>query len=76
VAYSNTAPPSRRLTVFLHPLLFVFGFTLVFVAGWGGTATLVGILLLTSQMFYISIWAQLNGLFIELPLGSAAVPSI
>jgi cytochrome c-type biogenesis protein len=36
----------------------------------------IGILMLTNQMFYISIWAQRNGLFIDLPLGSAAVPSI
>ena len=33
---------SRRLTVFLHAVLFVLGFSLVFVVGWGGAATLLG----------------------------------
>jgi cytochrome c-type biogenesis protein len=42
VEYNPAITYSRRLTVFLHSLLFVGGFTLVFVAGWGGAATLVG----------------------------------
>ncbi len=33
---------TRRLTVFFHAALFVFGFSLVFVVGWGGAATLLG----------------------------------
>jgi len=33
--------PSRR-TTFTHALMFVGGFSLVFVVGWGGTATLIG----------------------------------
>ena len=32
----------NRLTIFLHALAFVIGFSLVFVVGWGGTATLLG----------------------------------
>jgi len=32
----------RRFTVFLHAALFVLGFSLVFVVGWGGAATLLG----------------------------------
>jgi len=35
------AVPSRR-TTFVHALLFVGGFSLVFVVGWGGAATLMG----------------------------------
>src|SRR3990170_3732283 len=37
-------PPalSRRLTVFLHALLFVAGFSFVFIFGWGGATTLLG----------------------------------
>lgn len=35
-------PPARRLTTFRHAVLFVVGFSLVFVFGWGGAATLVG----------------------------------
>jgi len=34
--------PERRLAVFLHALLFVLGFSVVFVVGWGGAATLLG----------------------------------
>jgi cytochrome c-type biogenesis protein len=33
---------SGRVKVFLHALLFVLGFSLVFVVGWGGAATLLG----------------------------------
>ena len=33
---------NRRLIVFFHALLFVLGFSLVFIIGWGGAATLLG----------------------------------
>lgn len=33
---------SRRLTTFTHAVLFVLGFSIVFVIGWGGAATLAG----------------------------------
>jgi len=33
---------NRRLIIFFHALLFVLGFSIVFVFGWGGTATLLG----------------------------------
>lgn len=33
---------SQRLLVFTHALAFVLGFSLVFVIGWGGAATLLG----------------------------------
>jgi len=33
---------SDRLRIFLHALLFVAGFSLVFIVGWGGSVTLVG----------------------------------
>ena len=35
-------PAIPTLTVFTHAALFVFGFSLVFVVGWGGAATLLG----------------------------------
>lgn len=38
----SASPPLERVQVFLHALLFVFGFSLVFVIGWGGTATFLG----------------------------------
>ena len=34
--------PATRLTTFAHAALFVLGFSVVFVVGWGGAATLVG----------------------------------
>ncbi len=33
---------AQRLRVFLHAMLFVLGFSIVFVVGFGGTATLLG----------------------------------
>ena len=33
---------SRQTVVFLHAVAFVLGFSLVFVVGWGGAATLLG----------------------------------
>jgi cytochrome c-type biogenesis protein len=32
----------ERIKVFMHALLFVFGFSLVFVVGWGGSVTVLG----------------------------------
>jgi cytochrome c-type biogenesis protein len=39
---STTTLSSHRITVFLHAVLFVLGFSLVFVIGWGGAATALG----------------------------------
>lgn len=36
------AGPAGRLATFLHAVLFVLGFSAVFVVGWGGAATLAG----------------------------------
>jgi len=36
---------TRRFATFLHALFFVLGFSLIFVAVWGGAATLIGQLL-------------------------------
>lgn len=33
---------SQRMQVFLHALAFVLGFSLIFIIGWGGAATLFG----------------------------------
>lgn len=35
----------------------------------------MGILLLTDQMTQIAIWAQRNGLFLDLPLGGTSIPT-
>ena len=34
--------PNDRLKIFLHALLFVVGFSLIFVIGWGGSVTALG----------------------------------
>ncbi len=51
---------SRRLSVFLHAVLFVFGFSLIFVVGWGGAATALG------QLFgqYKSTLGQVGGVLV------------
>ncbi len=35
----------------------------------------IGLMLLTNQMFVIAIWAQRNGLYLDLPLGGASAPT-
>ena len=58
---STTLPSqSDRLRVFLHGLLFVAGFSVVFIVGWGGSVTLLG------QLFgtYKEIIARLGGVIV------------
>ena len=57
----DRATPSRRKTV-IHALFFVGGFSLVFVVGWGGAATLVG------QLFgqYKTALGRLGGVIVIL----------
>jgi cytochrome c-type biogenesis protein len=62
---ASTATPfvssaSERLRIFLHALLFVAGFSLVFVIGWGGSVTIAG------QFFgaYKDIIARLGGVIV------------
>ena len=35
----------------------------------------MGVLLLTNQLFYLAIWAQRNGLYLDLQLGQTATPT-
>ncbi len=51
---------NERLTVFLHALLFVLGFSFIFVVGWGGSVTALG------QLFgaYKSVIAQVGGVVV------------
>ena len=65
IVSTDTATPlmrsqNERLKVFLHALLFVAGFSLVFIVGWGGSVTLVG------QFFgaYKRIIAQIGGVVV------------
>ena len=59
---AQTLPSSRRYSTFYHALLFVLGFSLVFIIGWGGAATLLG------QLFgqYKWVIAQVGGVVIIL----------
>jgi cytochrome c-type biogenesis protein len=51
---------NERLKIFLHALLFVAGFSLVFIVGWGGSVTVLG------QLFgaYKRGIAQIGGLVV------------
>lgn len=51
---------SDRLNIFLHALLFVAGFSLVFIVGWGGSITALG------QLFgeYKRVIAQVGGVVV------------
>jgi cytochrome c-type biogenesis protein len=57
-----TRSQSERLRVFVHALLFVAGFSLVFIIGWDGSVTLLG------QFFgaYKMIIAQIGGIVVIL----------
>ncbi len=57
---SSGHPRNNRFKIFLHALLFVFGFSLVFIIGWGGSVTLAG------QLFgtYKRIIAQIGGVIV------------
>jgi len=59
---TTTLVPSQgeRLKIFLHALLFVLGFSMVFVIGWGGSVTALG------QLFgaYKRVIAQIGGVVV------------
>ena len=61
-AMDSVAAPTinHRLTTFLHAALFVLGFSLVFIVGWGGAATTAG------QLFgqYKTIISQIGGIVV------------
>lgn len=46
-----------------------------FQIGNGMLLIMVGLLMIFNQIFYISIWAQRNGYFVDLPFGKAAEPT-
>ena len=55
----------RRLRPYLRKIQIASGLFLI----------AIGLLLVTNQMTLIAIWAQQNGLFLDLPLGTAAAPT-
>jgi cytochrome c-type biogenesis protein len=69
-----TAAGGRRLRTFSHSIVFVAGFSLVFIVGWGGAATVLG------QVFgaYKSLLGKIGGalviLFGLLTMGVINIP--
>lgn len=61
-APAGEAKTAIRLATFSHALLFVLGFSLVFVVGWGGAATLLG------QLFsqHKTLLSQVGGIVVIL----------
>ena len=61
-AITKNISPNVRLTTFIHALVFVLGFSLVFIIGWGGTATALG------QLFgnYKTLIGQIGGVIVIL----------
>jgi cytochrome c-type biogenesis protein len=47
--------PAHRGYLFLHALAFVFGFSLIFVIGWGGATTLLGGLFVSYKQWIATI---------------------
>jgi len=60
IATPLVSSQNERLKIFLHALLFVAGFSLVFIVGWGGSVTLVG------QFFgtYKNVIARIGGVIV------------
>jgi len=56
----------QKLNRYIRPIQIISGVLLI----------VIGIMILTNQIFLIAIWAQRNGLFLDLPLGTATAPSI
>jgi cytochrome c-type biogenesis protein len=59
-ATSVASTQNDRLKIFLHALLFVAGFSFVFIVGWGGSITVLGQLFVT----YKRVIAQLGGVVV------------
>jgi cytochrome c-type biogenesis protein len=54
------AKPKNRAHLFLHALAFVMGFSIIFVVGWGGAATILGQLFVTNKLWI----ARIGGLIL------------
>ena len=55
----------QALKTYMRPIQVASGMLMI----------VMGVLLLTNQMFNIAIWAQRNGLYLDLQLGQTATPS-
>ena len=65
LAMNRALQAVRRLRPYMRKIQIASGLFLI----------LIGLLLLTNRMTYIAIWAQQNGLFLDLPLGVSATPT-
>lgn len=65
LAMNRALQAVRRLRPYMRKIQIASGIFLI----------LIGLLLLTNRMTYIAIWAQQNGLFVDLPLGASATPT-
>jgi len=54
------SPSNQRYTTLLHAALFVLGFSLIFVVGWGGAATILGRVFST----YKTVIARVGGVVV------------
>lgn len=65
---------NRRLIIFFHALAFVLGFSVVFVFGWGGAATLLGGLFVSYKIWIARIGGLVVILFGLTTLGLVRIP--
>jgi cytochrome c-type biogenesis protein len=65
---------NRRLILFFHALAFVLGFSVVFVFGWGGAATLLGGLFVSYKVWIARIGGVVVILFGLTTLGMVKIP--
>ena len=71
---SLASSQSTRLKIFFHALLFVAGFSLVFIVGWGGSVTLLGQLFAAYKRFIAQIGGVVVILFGLATLGLLRLP--
>lgn len=65
---------SQRYTTFFHAVLFVLGFSLIFIVGWGGAATLLGQLFSDYKLLIARIGGVIVIIFGLATLGVLKIP--
>jgi cytochrome c-type biogenesis protein len=63
-----------KWSIFLHSVVFVLGFSFVFVVGWGGTATIVGRAFGANKAFLAQVGGALVILFGLFTMGVVNIP--
>ena len=71
---SRTASFSQRTTPFIHALAFVAGFSLIFIVGWGGAATLADQFFVQHKATIARIGGRVVILFGLATLGMVRIP--